>query len=1008
MARHRCAQTSRKLAQVGLPASFQAEHRGAAYFAPSAVARASKLDNDLRGSSQAAGVRSDDFRIDPKECNRESASGHFRFLQSSLSCPQKVWKAPPRDRPVKTQRVPREVSFQDGYGLSDPGIHRTGHVGSISGSVRRLPSHSHAPGSSQLSFISNRRSSVPLPRATIRSVDRPLRIFRGHEISEEVGESHRSTAVSVLRRLATTQSGSINAGSPDEDTSTSVSQTRASCQLQEVRVGAHPEHSVLGRPIQFRAGLDSSYSGPLREDLPQNWSHDYVVHDNSQALALSDGSARLDRENSPSGKGTLSRIPASSHPDLDPELARRSPRRVEQRTAVVPSLVDLTIECLARRFDERGSPNFRDPDRCFHIWMGIFLSRKSLAGCVVSRGLDTTHQLSRNAGRLARLRDLITSVCRSRGQFSHRQCHYCCLHKEPGGHALSGSVRSRQEDSAERTEKEILVTSEAHRRSAECDRRLSFAPRPSNQHRVESRSGDVHLDSTPISVGSSCTGPVCEPAQSQTAALCLALPGPSRGNNQFSNCSVAGSRTVRVSSDNTSGPSASEDTSGASTSAFTRSSTLAGSTVVPDSGSPASSGSGPASGLVATTDATSLGSQSSQPDAIQSVPVVHSFSFLKDQGFSGGVLERMNLTHAPSTNKAYLSQWKLFTGWCERQGLKPESATSVLVADFFVYLFKERKVQARTVESYRAALQFYLLRTSGYDLSKCTVLTDLVRSFKIERPVLLKTPVKWNLSIVLDYLVSDLFALTTVSDKNLTHKTLFLVALAAGKRRGELHALERASVLFDSQMLGVTLKPYASFVGKTHIASKGLGTLTEILIPALSPGQSQSGLSSLCPVTCLQAYITRTDRFRGADQRRLFVSFVRGKSSDITSQTISRYIKQTIVNSYESLNLFTDEQLGQFHIKAHQVRHVAHSMGQLKGVALEDIVKAGGWTSSNTFISRYLQDVPSAELDSLSRAGSFVAIEQVFTPSSRSPFCFRDTAKKPWRGNKRGGVGKKT
>ena len=352
-----------------------------------------------------------------------------------------------------------------------------------------------------------------------------------------------------------------------------------------------------------------------------------------------------------------------------------------------------------------------------------------------------------------------------------------------------------------------------------------------------------------------------------------------------------------------------------------------------------------------------------------------------------------------------MSQWKLFKGWCERQGLTPESATSVLVADFFVYLFKERKVQARTVESYRAALQFYLSRTSGYDLSKCTVLTDLVRSFKIERPVLLKTPVQWNLSIVLDYLVSDLFALATVSDKNLTLKTLFLVALAAGKRRGELHALERASVLFDSQMLGVTLKPYASFVGKTHIASKGLGTLTEIVIPALSSGQSQSELPSLCPVASLKAYITRTDLFRGGDQRRLFVSFVRGKSSDITSQTISRYIKQIIVNSYEYLNLFTDEQLTQFHIKAHQVRHVAHSMGQLKGVSLDDIVKTGGWTSSNTFISRYLQDVPSTELDSLARVGAFVAIEQVFTPSSRSPYLFRD-GKKSWKDfkGKRGGA----
>ena len=43
-------------------------------------------------------------------------------------------------------------------------------------------------------------------------------------------------------------------------------------------------------------------------------------------------------------------------------------------------------------------------------------------------------------------------------------------------------------------------------------------------------------------------------------------------------------------------------------------------------------------------------------------------------------------------------------------------------------------------------------------------------------------------------------------------------------------------------------------------------------------------------------------------------------------------------------------------IKAHSVRHVATSLQTLKCFSLDDLLRAGAWTTPNVFISFYLQE----------------------------------------------------
>ena len=346
----------------------------------------------------------------------------------------------------------------------------------------------------------------------------------------------------------------------------------------------------------------------------------------------------------------------------------------------------------------------------------------------------------------------------------------------------------------------------------------------------------------------------------------------------------------------------------------------------------------------------------------------------------------MNKVHTDATNKVYLSQWRLFEGWCLKRGIDPLQATSVCICDFFLYLFNDRKLQVKTIEGYKSAITFILKRSSGYDLSECDIAADMLRSFKLERPHTVRTEVRWDVSVVLSYLQSPRFTEAAMSVKSLTLKTVFLLSLALGKRRSELHALQRASVCFNTGPVSVTLQPHSKFLSKTHISSKGVGALRAVTVPAL-PEATGNALPTLCPVLMLKRYIEVTDGFRSPGQRCLFISFVKSLDKDFSSQTISSYLKQTIVAAYRSVEAAPDsELLSKYNIKAHQVRHVAHSLGQLGSLSLPDIIRTGGWTSPSTFINHYLQDLSSDVVSGLSRVGSFVAIESIFAPNRTISF----------------------
>ncbi len=131
-----------------------------------------------------------------------------------------------------------------------------------------------------------------------------------------------------------------------------------------------------------------------------------------------------------------------------------------------------------------------------------------------------------------------------------------------------------------------------------------------------------------------------------------------------------------------------------------------------------------------------------------------------------------------------------------------------------------------------------------------------------------------------------------------------------------------------------------------------------IVLQAFSPPPlrepDQQKLNCMCPVRALDAYVHRAAMWRKFDQ--LFVCYGPSKRGlPATKQTLSRWIVDAIIMSYESSGLSSP--LG---VKAHSTRSVAASKAFLSGVAMQDICNAAGWSTPLTFVRFYDLDIRTA------------------------------------------------
>ena len=99
----------------------------------------------------------------------------------------------------------------------------------------------------------------------------------------------------------------------------------------------------------------------------------------------------------------------------------------------------------------------------------------------------------------------------------------------------------------------------------------------------------------------------------------------------------------------------------------------------------------------------------------------------------------------------------------------------------------------------------------------------------------------------------------------------------------------------------------------------------------------------LCVITNLTQYLSKTRAVR--TDGALFISYQKPHKR-VSKDTISRWVKDMMISAGIKSNFVS-----------HSTRSAASSYAELKGVSLQDICKACGWTRASTFAQHYRKDV---------------------------------------------------
>ena len=331
---------------------------------------------------------------------------------------------------------------------------------------------------------------------------------------------------------------------------------------------------------------------------------------------------------------------------------------------------------------------------------------------------------------------------------------------------------------------------------------------------------------------------------------------------------------------------------------------------------------------------------------------------LRDRQFSSDVAEHVFKARRESTVKVYDAKWQIFHRWADQRKIDPIQATPQIVADFFTFLFSVKKCQVSTIKGYRSTISNTLKYKTGYDFGSHPVLSELIMSFAIQRPVDRPLAPKWDLAFVLTHMCKAPFEpLDKASLFYLSVKTVFLVTLATARRVSEVHALS---------------------IDSDHLRFSNLdGSLTSrapdsIIIPRLSNFccKSDNLNCMLCPVRAVKIYLNKTKSLR-KHGKRLFI-LIRG-DQDLAKSTLSRWVRYAIKHAYSSISKNPSRLLKP---RAHKLRALSTSWAYVNYIPLEEILKSAVWSSSSLFASHYLRDFRE-QTENLRAMGPIIAAQKM-------------------------------
>ncbi|CAG2188247.1 MTH [Mytilus edulis] len=634
-----------------------------------------------------------------------------------------------------------------------------------------------------------------------------------------------------------------------------------------------------------------------------------------------------------------------------------------------PSMVVSTGKCNEGPMSVPSSSQSNIIHRCLHPRLGSISGGAYNLGSLESRSFGRAYQCIGNESSSVCTESFPNvskeSVCHS----GHGQHNSCSLSQESGRNSFTFSLSDSQRHSPSVFSTPGSSSGETYCGAPQYSSRHSIQIPCSSKHGVGTTSSS--FQSCDSSLGVTSDRSVCDQSQSQTSNICVSGSRSKIFCGRRNEPILERNVRVRLPSFQVSLPSTSENSRG-KLQDHSYCSSMAKTVLVSRPSAPimclSSSSTSETRPSVSNQGQGSLSkSRKTSSTRLASLRVS-----LRKRGFSEGATKHLTKSVRDSTSIVYDAKWSIFSDWCSEREIDPFQVTVQQLADFLVFLFESKGLCPSTIKGYRSAISRTIHISGGPDFGINEHISLLVRSFSLERPRQKTLVPKWDLGLVLSFLKLPPFEpAETIDLRFLSYKCCFLLALASGRRRSEIHAfsISDACLRFNRDKSSVTLLTDPAFLAKNQIPDKGA---EPVVIPAL-PSDSISVL--LCPVRILSIYLERTCSLRSVSNSRLFIPIKKG-ISDLSVKTISTWICKCISLAYGSSKA---ELLNSFNVKAHDVRGISTSWALFNSASLEEVLSAGFWRNENSFISHYLQSMATFA-ESLYSLGPIVSAQRLNFP----------------------------
>ena len=828
----------------------------------------SVLSTHFSGIGTPSASRSDSKASGEKGGRKGLQSEVPRFLQPSLPGSQEERRVQACDRSVILELLSGQQIFQDGNARLHSGIHSALALGSIIGSLGCVLSCTNPPQLQEVPPVLPQPGGLPIPGSPLRPSHRSKSFHQTHGSSGSLSQAPGFDPPSVLRRLAASsaQLSNVTTGSGVRLVETPI--PGPSSKREEIRprsfTGLHLRRDEFSDGFGQDKGPTSQGGKPSPSGRRISSSRGRVRKRVSFSCG-SPGSRRSTgraRSTSPSpypvlpGNSVVPKPRSPGRSNSDPSRPPAPPPLVAGQRPVRGRSPSDSSTGVSPTYNGRESVRLGSTPRA---------SRANDFGFLDPGGISPTHQQPGNESGQPGLVSLPGSGREPLCHVVDRQHDSGVLHQETGGDSFLLPVPRDQSGFRPVSQAQGFLASQTHSGEVERPGGQSVQEQPTSPIGMVPESGSCQPDLQ--GPRKADVGPLRLEAQQSVTPVRKSRPRPSSVGSRRAIVRLGDDGGLRLSP-------VQPDSSGSTEGKVQQlpdppSSPLVAPEVVVQRPAGAAHGSSEDPAV----KGRSSDSKGRTPQRSRHVPPTRLAVIrqaLRKKRFSSKASSLIANARRQSTTTVYDAKWKVFADWCARRKVDPTDPSARRLADFFVFLFEEKKLAISTIKGYRSMISHTLAFRSSKVCSDPSI-SELMRAMELKRPVSRSLTPKWDLSCVLWSLTKAPYEpLDQASLQFLTWKTAFLLTLASSKRRSEIHALsvEDGHCRFNNNNESVTLLTQPGFLAKTQLPSTASLPFT---IPSLSDVcGSDDEDRLLCPVRSLRFYLTRVKSLRGR-RKRLFI-----------------------------------------------------------------------------------------------------------------------------------------